>query len=328
MKCFVSSCILSEDANMGQIFRTFLDLDEVEDGGSADHDILKQLEARFGVELHEDLLDWWLSSDGGKLPGSHADMVGSVEVLEGLESSRIAKSWQKFQREQGAVPIFYDRESNYLMFCLKPPLAPHVLWVPHDDGPRLMFRNLESCVTALTEPVRSGGNLSSFLHETHGDYPPSGPRPVEDQEAARQLLETDGENNEWNYAIQLLDATNLPEWERVLNTNHFIRRDARDRMDAMMDDPGIREVRERDQAAFQDFANAVRSHLSGQGMEVGELREGTLNVVGKWFLLESFFFRRDIPNAMDRLAKWIEDVLNRRKPRDRPGHFHDDSAVE
>jgi hypothetical protein len=60
------------------------------------------------------------------------------------------------------------------------------------------------------------------------------------------------------------------------------------------------------------------------GLKVG-LRNGvTLQVGGKWMNLEGFFHRRNIPNAVPRMVAWFEDLIAKRNPHDRPGHFMSD----
>lgn len=93
--------------------------------------------------------------------------------------------------------------------------------------------------------LNAGEFAASFFSMTQGDYPPDGLRSHDDQDAARTLLLTDGTREEWNYAIQLLDAANLVEWAKLLETDHFVRRDAVARMQQMQD-PAIQELLERD----------------------------------------------------------------------------------
>jgi hypothetical protein len=134
-------------------------------------------------------------------------------------------------------------------------------------------------------------------------------------------MATDGKHEEWNYAAQLLDAANLTEWARLLETDHFVRRDVVARM-RQMQAPAIRELLLRDQLAFNDFARAAAEAARGAGLDVGERMEGECLRVGrKWMDLEGFFYRRNIRDAIPRMIAWFKDSIAGRDPHDRTDHF-------
>jgi hypothetical protein len=37
--------------------------------------------------------------------------------------------------------------------------------------------------------------------------------------------------------------------------------------------------------------------------------------------IDTFFYRRNIPDAIPRMMAWIEDQIEGRNPHDRPGHY-------
>ena len=82
-------------------------------------------------------------------------------------------------------------------------------------------RSLQALIVAL-----NGDELAClFFHDTQGDYPPDAPRSQADQRAAPGADGHGWDAREWNYAAQLLDASNLAEWGTLLETDHFVRRD-------------------------------------------------------------------------------------------------------
>jgi hypothetical protein len=200
------------------------------------------------------------------------------------------------------------------------PLAFRVAYLPHDDGSRLLYRDVDSFLQALIEALNGDEPACLSLHDTQGDYPPDAPRNQADQQAARALMATDGPRNEWNYAAQLLDASNLAEWATLLETDHFVRRDVVARMEKMTD-PEIRELLRRDRVAFDEFATRAAEAAREAGLEVGRRNQDALQVGGKWMNLEVFFHRRRIPDAVPRMLAWFEDLIAGRNPHDRPGHF-------
>jgi hypothetical protein len=232
-------------------------------GGPPSPSAIDTLATRFGVVFPAELLKLW--SAGGKffLQTLNADMLGPTEILQLVA----IEDWGSVLLKRGFVPVLDDQQSNYLAVVVRPPLAPRVIHMPHDDGPRLLYRNINGLAKALLEALESGALADSFFYETQGDYPPDAPRPQEDQDAARALMATDGKQEQWNYAAQLLDASNLPEWARLLETDHFVRRDVVARM-RQMQAPAIRELLQRDQQSFEAFARAVAEAARSAGLQV------------------------------------------------------------
>jgi hypothetical protein len=257
------------------------------------------------------LVKLWLFSDGIDLPTLHADIPGPTEIRE------IEGPGAEWLVDRGFVPIFDDHESNHLAVIVRPPLAFRVSYLPHDDASRLIYRDLDGFAQAVIDALDRG---QAEFYTLEGDYSADAPRPASDQLAARQLLETNGENEEWKYAIQLFHASNMAEWERVLETDHFVRRDAVNRM-RQMTDPGVRSLLRRDQIAFEEFAAAVAVAARAAGLQVGKRFGEALLIAGHGISLETFFHRRTIPNALPRLIDWVKDLCADRNPHDRPGHF-------
>ncbi|MBN9521298.1 hypothetical protein J0H58_22720 [bacterium] len=279
------------------------------------------MSGRFGVALPDPLLRLWAAADGVTLDALNAHVPGPTELLAAFEKGN---SWGDYLVEHGIVPVLDDHQSNYLVVVVRDPLAPRVVLLPHDDNTFwVRYRTLDGFAAALLQAFDAGESADRFFFETVGDYAPDAPRPSVDHEAARALLATAGANGEWNYAIQLLDATNLAEWERVLETDHFVRRDAVARMRGMSS-PEVQALLSRDRRAFAAFAREVVKAARAAGLPVGEHADDVLNVGGKWMNLDTFFHRRNIPDALPRLVAWFEDIVAGRDPHDRPGHYMTD----
>jgi hypothetical protein len=190
----------------------------------------------------------------------------------------------------------------------------------------LLYRSLDGFLEALHQALDRGGapaageGAESFFRQTEGDYPPDGPRTPEDQHAATALLATDGSFGEWNWAVQLLDAGNLAEWARLLETRDEVRRDVVRRLRAMSD-PAVQNLFRQDQAAFDQFAEAVAQAAREAGLPVGERQAECLQVGQYWMNVQAFFYRRNSPNALPRIVAWFEDLLAGRRPADRAGHM-------
>jgi hypothetical protein len=219
------------------------------------------------------------------------------------------------------VPLLDDHQSNYVVIMVHAPLAFRIAHLPHDDSCRLIYRDLEGFAGGLLEAL--GNNdvpADEFFHETEGDYTTDGARSAEDQQAALALLATDGKDGKWNYAIQLLDASDLASWAKVLETDHFVRRDALARM-RQLKSPAIQELLQRDQLPYVEFARAVAAASRAAGLDVVEHENGGLQIGGSWVNLDVFFHRRNIPNAMARLVALFQDWAAGRDPRKRPDYF-------
>ncbi|MGH7171980.1 MAG: hypothetical protein ACRELG_17030 [Gemmataceae bacterium] len=278
--------------------------------------VIDALSKHFTTTFPESLFRLWDAGDNIALETIDAHIPGATEILQLIDEG----AWSDPFVEGGFIPVLDDHQSNYLVVIIYAPLAPRIAYLPHDDGGRLLYRDLDGFAKALLKALDAGESADLFFHETQGDYPPDAPRSRTDQDAARALLATDGTREEWNYATQLLDASNLAEWAKLLETDHFVRRDVIARMQ-QMHAPAIRELLRRDRLSFDAFARATAEAARRAGLKVGERRQAVLQIGGKWMNLESFFHRRNIPNAMPRMIAWFEDLIAGRNPHDRAGHF-------
>lgn len=284
---------------------SLLAADGVDASGPANPGALAEVAALFKTALPESLANLWRAANGAALNPVDADLLSCEQVMEFSRKPEAGPAWVSL----GMLPLFHDRQSNYLALAMSGPLAHRVLHVPHDDGPRLLFAGLESCLDAVAACAGSGESLDIFLHETDGDYSPDARRPERDQQAARALLLTDGKNHEWNFATQLLDETNLEEFARLLETEHFVRRDVRERMDSMQS-PEIRKLRSRDRKAFAQFSEDLATTAQTAGLRVEKAgSEETLRIGGIYIGLETFFHERGAPDAMAKAIARIQELI-------------------
>ena len=280
---------------------------------------VSEVARRVGVSLPEPLVQLWRRTNGLALEPIDAHLLGPGEVLSVMGGA----GWHDFLA-QGCVPMLDDHQSNYCAVVVKPPLAPRVAHVPHDDEARLLYSDVDSCLRSIVNALRRGQKLDLMLYDTHGDFAPAGPRSPEDQIAARALLATDGKHGEWNHAARLLAASDIDEFTRLLETDHFVRRDVLARL-RQIASPAIESLLRKDQEEFARFADLAAAAAGRAGLRVGALREKhVLAVNGTWIELESFYYRRRIRDAMPRMIAWIEDLVAGRNPHERPGHFHMD----
>lgn len=281
-------------------------------------DDIHAVTAQLSAPVTEALDRLWRASDGVMLESLDAHILGPAEVL-----SLLSGDTGLGLVERGLIPILDDHQSNYLAVFVRGPRASRIAHLPHDDGSRLMFRDFDSCISALIAAASCDEKADSFLYETAGDYPPDAPRSKKDQAAARALLACPHEIDEWDHAAQLLDASNLEEWARLLETDHFVRREVRERMHKMAS-PAIKELLRKDDAAVAEFIRQAADAARNAGLKVVCCEDGTLQVGRRYMNLDAFFHRRNIPNAMPRMVAWFEDVIAGRDPRARPGHFDSD----
>jgi hypothetical protein len=270
---------------------------------------------RIDAPLPELLAQRWRRSDGVAMQPLDCLVLGPSAVLQLLDND----AWFDLSK-RGLLPIVDDHQSNLLAVFTRGPRAFRVAHLAHDDDDRLLYRDVEGCFRGLLECADQGSDAASFFYETQGDYPPDEPRCDEDQEAARELLAAPHELDEWNHAAQLLDAGNLAGWRRLLETDHFVRRDARERM-RKMSSPAIKALLAEDQEAFDEFVELAANAARQAGMKVGPSERDALQVGGKWMNMDAFFHRRRIPNAVPRMLAWFEDVIAGRDPNLRPGNF-------
>lgn len=301
---------------MGDVIDQLLARGDVGTGAPAPESVIQAVAQFFPLRLPEPLVRLWRASDGVTLEPLDAYVLGGTEVLEFCRAE-----WTAPMAARGLLPVV-GSGSDFLCVIARAPLACRVAYVPHDDGSRLLYRDFASCVAGLLGAMDGDDPEGFTLSEAEGDYTPDAPRTEQDREAARALLRTPGEDEEeaWNYAAQLLDDSDLPAWEMLLETDHFVRRDVRERMRAMSS-PAIRELLLRDEAAFEAFAALAADEARRAGLEVGARQGTALRVGGKWFELETFFHRRTIPDAVPRMIAWWQDVVAGRNPNHRPGNY-------
>ncbi len=153
------------------------------------------------------LIELWRAAESVQFDSIDAELL-SLEAA--LEMAPVMGP-----EELGFLPVLDAHQSNYLGVMIREPLAPRVGYMPHDDGPEGMMLRYRDCDRFLETPMTAldrGENADLYFYDDEGDYPLEGPRTAADRESARALLSKDGAHGEWNWAIGLLDATNLPEW--------------------------------------------------------------------------------------------------------------------
>ena len=275
---------------------------------------------RFGAVLPASLIKLWDVTDGVALESLDAHILGPTEVILLIDE----QGWPGELVDEGFLPVLDAHQSNYLAVNVRGPLAFRVAHLYHFAEGRILYLDVDSFIRALLDALDQDESADLFFYDTPGDYPADSPRTREDQSAARALMATDGARYEWNFAAQLLDASNLTEWATLLETDHFVRRDVVERMEKMTD-PAIRELLRRDRVAFEDFAVRAAEAAREAGLDVGRRNRYALQVGGKWMNLEGFFHRRSIPDAFPRMLDWFEDLIADRNPHGRPGHFMADA---
>jgi hypothetical protein len=271
-----------------------------------------------GAQLPSVLVRLWSASDGIDFEPLHCHIPGTAEILQMIDE----KTWCDLA-EAGWLPILDDHESNYLAICVRSPLAHRVVHLPHDDGPRLIYRDAASSFQQLLEHAERGETPDTYLFESPGDYPPDGSRTDDDRSVGKALLASEHRHTEWNFAAQLLDAADVPAWEHLLETDHFVRRDVRARL-KQINNPVIQQLLARDQQAFDDFVALAAREAGRAGFKVGQRGNDSLQIGDKWMNMEAFFHRRRISNAIPRMMDWFRDLLDGHNPHDREGHFMED----
>jgi hypothetical protein len=272
--------------------------------------------ARINATLPAALLYLWQHSDGLALDTINAHMLGPKDADALLTNSY----WGPFMCAEGFVPVLDDCELNLVAAAVRGPLTCRLVYLWHESGlPRILYRDFLGFVKDLCTVLDTKRPAAFYLHDSYGDYPPDSPRPADDRAAARSLLATDGARFQWNYAVQLLDESDINEWARLLETDHFVRRDVIARMRQMTSAP-IKELLQRDEQAFAEFTEALADTLRSAGFRVGARQGIVLPVEQIGLSLESFFHRRKIRDAQERFLAWITDQLEGRDPRKRPGN--------
>lgn len=261
---------------------------------------IAELIARFGHTPPEPLLRLWRAADGFSIEKLYAHIPGPTELLRTFFSPESCREWGDWLVGNGFIPVLDDHQSNPTAVCLFPPLASRVLHLPHDGFQRILYRDLPRFAEVLLEMLDSDDEDMTpdlFLFETPGDFAPDAPRSNEDRRAGRALLEREGEMpggafGPWNWAVQLLDAPDLDAWAMLLETNHFVRRDAKERMQGMRD-PGVRALLKRDQMEFEKYVREIATAAREAGIF------GDLGGIG--YTVDRFFHRRKDPDTLERI---------------------------
>ena len=277
---------------------------------------IKAITEAIGDPVPGPLLALWQHSDGLQLASMNAEILSTSETLDLLSES----CWLGLSR-RGLLPFFDDHESNLLTVSTRGPLATRVVYVPHDNGSRLMYRDIESCFRALWAHAQTGEEARTILSDAHGDYAPDGPRTLADQAAATALLAQPHTLDQWNHAVQLLHEDNTNQWRCLLETDHFIRRDAQARM-REMSSRSIQSLLEADRRAFEAFVHEVIEAAARAGLRPGSRKHEMVEFQGCWLNMDVHFHRRNVPLAVLSLMVWISDSIAGRDPRQGPGHSH------
>src|SRR5262245_8248477 len=126
--------------------------DGVVANGSATLEAIAEVERLYGRSLPDGLANLWRAANGAQLNSIDADLLSCEQVVEFVRDAEAGPAWAAL----GMLPLLHDRQSNYLAVAMSDPLAHRILHIPHDDGPRLLYSGLESCLEALNACTDSG----------------------------------------------------------------------------------------------------------------------------------------------------------------------------
>lgn len=299
---------------MAMIFDEILKNPTVKTQSRCESDELDELLRLLNVPIPETLIEFWRLSNGALLTAHDASILGISEVSALLRLD----GFGEWLLHAGFLPLVYDQESNYLCVAVNTPLSPRVIYVLHDDSPKILYRDVDALFKGCVDLLATEDSAKLYFCESIGDYGPDAPRTPDDLATARNLMQANGD---WSIpiAIQLLDSTCIDEWHELLNGDRFARQDALTRLKSLssMAAKKILDRDAKDRAAFaDDVCHALK--LAAMSFERGDT---AVRVNRKWMDLNAFFSRRHIENAMPRLVKWFKDVQDGNTPTNHPGHY-------
>ena len=280
-------------------------------------DDVERLHSRLSAPIPSIALDFWRASNGATLSTHDADLLSIPEVLDLLAVDGFGDTLLVM----GFLPLLYDRESNYVAASITPPLAPCIIYVQHDNSPTVLYRDTARFFVGCISMLESDDFAGLYLHTTHGDYEPAAPRSSVDHAAAKHLIAS-GDDWDISIAVQLLDESCQEEWNMLLNSDSYSRRDAIHRLESIQSDAALGLLR-RDAEEFGKFVDRVCDAATDAGISVTQ-QEQAVRIHGRWIDLNAFFGRRHIDNAIPRLVSWLRYIEDGNTPTDRPGHFMTD----
>jgi hypothetical protein len=288
---------------------------------------LNALRRRCNVPLPGAIEELWEASDGLLLPTIDAELLGPAAVLALMdmadpESTSGRDLW---------IALLDDHQSDYMVTPLRGPVCPRVVHASHDGfGVRPRYYSVDSFLHGLIDLLDLASKepdsitANGYFGDEWCEFAPDRPRSVEDRAAAKEILEAPNVDDSWVMAVYLLDASDLDVWKQLLETDHFVRRSVLERLRAI-NSPDVRELLSSDAKAFEAFGQSMLAALKDRGfpavmVDSEYIRTGR----GGGWRVESFFYRRNIPDAMNRLVLWIEDQLNGTPPRNRANDYFAD----
>jgi hypothetical protein len=299
---------------MSDLVNAFLSHKSVSRAGASSESDILEIERHFSLTLPEALRRIWKAGDAIEIESKDASWLCPVEIL------RFVNETQWPLARQGLLPLLDTHQSNYVVLLTHAPLAPRVAWMPHDDGMRLLYRDFDRFLQELLVVLDGDAYADDFYAGAEGDYGGAAPRDVNDRAAGLQLLQTHGEDFERNLAIQLLDEHAIDAWTRLLNADHFVRRDVLARL-RQLSSPQITKLLEQDRAALEKFTAEFAAAAQAAGFRTANVKQGCLPVEGRHFAIEAFFGKRNAPDALPRMMNWLTDILAGRNPNDRPDNI-------
>src|SRR5262249_29880677 len=120
----------------------------------------------FGAPLPDAMVRLWSAADGLVIEAAEVQIMSTSAVMKLLPPRPLVADWCGL----GWLPFIDDNTFDYICHPLEAPLWPRMIEVPHGDGPRLIYRDLDSALAALLACARSGRRYDLYRHEVAGDY--------------------------------------------------------------------------------------------------------------------------------------------------------------
>ena len=310
----------------------------------ATDDEIQAVEKLFERPVPAEMRELWKRSSKIDLPDAQASIYSPVEIYDWLTNPKYCSKFQGGVLRYKLLPLLNDHESNFVAAAIGEPLSPRILWVPHDDGPDFIYRSmlpffasLIDMITRNEEYVQSQKTMEDEDDEERiycatiyyinrvanlqHDYHPNAPRTIEDSRDAKLLLERNNDVDD-NLAIQLLGPDDILEWKRTIEKNSHLRYRVLTRLRSI-NHPTIQELLAEDSRQFQAFSKDLLDEVKKAGYSTATIQDSTLEIKlpnklrTNPYYLDVFFCIRHKPDAVPRIARWIDDKIAGKDPRER-----------
>ena len=233
-----------------------------------------------------------------------SQFFGASDILKNLDQSSPSSAFFIDLKESNYLPL-YSLSNSWGIYCVVTTglLKGYIVFIStKGHGDELAFPSVSSLIDYIVLTFENYEMQEEMFFEGYTHYKRTNVRSQEEISLGKRLIVSEDDSN-WIYAAYLLSDKEAEEWLKLLDTEHFLRREVIERLNHIGTDEA-RTILSIDRGQYDEFANLLVDKLKNRGVESEYYDGNYLKVKGHHFILDYLYYKRN-KESLDQASEWI-----------------------